>query len=323
MKWVELFLTVVREGLKEPISLEYLLPHSGKERDEIMAEVDKVALYHYKLKVLYEDKLRRRFGRANGQPQADVDDEATQALVDGFVGEMNLGELVTDDVDMATEATDEEESSSEESSSSEFTGSEDESDESQHGSTMNGRPMQVSPRLLSPSQSTSNNSTNSKFHPRSTPQVPLPSPIPARPQPAVLRKKSFSLKKSKSMNFSMTNLSFSRHNDDAPPVPPLPRSRTLYPPVPSSKPLPHPTPQDAMDGPPPPPPKDAPLVQQQQQQQQQPLQNNKPLKKKPKKKPLLNPPNLEHIPKLLPVFAEIVSSQCIVCNTRNNTFTNT
>jgi hypothetical protein len=40
MKWVELFLTVAREGLKEPISLEYHLPHSGKERDEIMAEVN-------------------------------------------------------------------------------------------------------------------------------------------------------------------------------------------------------------------------------------------------------------------------------------------
>lgn len=40
MKWVELFLTVAHEGLKEHISLEYLLPHSGKEHDEIMAEVD-------------------------------------------------------------------------------------------------------------------------------------------------------------------------------------------------------------------------------------------------------------------------------------------
>lgn len=42
MKWVELFLTVAHEGLKERISLEYLLPHSGKEHNdhEIMAEVD-------------------------------------------------------------------------------------------------------------------------------------------------------------------------------------------------------------------------------------------------------------------------------------------
>jgi hypothetical protein len=116
-----------------------------------------------------------------------VDDEATQSLVDGFVGGINFGELVTDyTVDMATEATDEEESSSEESSSREFTGSEDESDESQHGSIINRRPMQVSPRLLSPSQY---NNTNVKFHHRSTPQVPRTSPIPACPQPIVLRKK--------------------------------------------------------------------------------------------------------------------------------------
>jgi hypothetical protein len=109
MKWVELLLTVVREGLKEPISLEYLLPQPGKERDEIMAEVDKVALYHYKLKVLYEDKLRRRFGRANGQSQGDADDEATPALINGFVGDMTFDELVTcDAIDMTTEGTDEE-----------------------------------------------------------------------------------------------------------------------------------------------------------------------------------------------------------------------
>jgi hypothetical protein len=70
--------------------------------------------------------------------QTGVDDEATQSLADGFMGGINFGELVTDDaVDMATGATDEEESSSEESSSSELTGSEEESDESQHGSIMN------------------------------------------------------------------------------------------------------------------------------------------------------------------------------------------
>jgi hypothetical protein len=108
-------------------------------------------------------------------------------------GEINFGELVTDDtVDMATEATDEEESSSEESSSSEFTGSEDESDESQHGSIMNRRPMQVSPRLLSPSQY---NNTNTKFRHRSTPL------LRRRRSLAHHQFQSFSLKKSKSMNF--------------------------------------------------------------------------------------------------------------------------
>jgi len=58
--------------------------------------------------------------------------------------------------------------------------------------------------------------------------------------------------------------------------------------------------------PPPTPSKDTPLLQ---LQQQQPSQRNKlsSVKTKPKKKPqALKPPELEHIPKLLPVFAEIM-----------------
>ena len=323
MKWIELFITIVREGLKEPISLEYLLPHTGKERDEIMTEVDKVALYHYKLKILYENKLRRRFGRANGQSQAEAD-EATDTLVNGFVGEINLGELTNDTIDMEAEVsddevTDEEESSSEESSKSEST--EYESDESGYEGSGhlngNGKAMAVSPIPLSPLQSTSykhDYDTNKNSSQQSMPQV-LRSPT--RPHPTVLRKKSFSLKKSKSLNLSMTNLSFSKKSNDPPPVPPLLRSKTFYPPVPLSKPLPlDPTPQGSKEElPPPPPSKDTPPVQKQQQQQQQQspqAQRNKPssIKNKPKKPPqALKPPELEHIPKLLPVFAEIVSSQ--------------
>lgn len=294
MKWIELFLTVVREGLKEPISLEFLLPHTGQERAEIMAEVDKVALYHYKLKVLYEGKLRRRFGSANGHSQADAEDEATQALVNGVVRNISFGEQLTgDDIDLAAEETDEEESSSEESFSSEFeTGSEEESDDSGPGDSgsVNGGPMTSSSTLLSP-----------------TPQVLRPSP--QQPQPPVTRKKSFSLRKSKSMNFSMSNLSLSRRTDDAPPVPPLPRSKTIFPSASLSKALPlDPTERDVTDEPPPPPPpKDGRPV-----QQQPPGFKTSPPKTKspPKKKPTqtLKSPELEHIPKLLPVFTEMVSS---------------
>jgi len=235
------------------------------------------------------------------------------------VGGVNLGELTNDTIDVEAEVsdeevTDEEESSSEESSTSEST--EDESDESEHegsgyvNGNGNGKAIAVSPTLLPPSQSTSNNHDyDNKSSQRSTPQV-LRSPT--RPQPTVLRKKSFSLKKSKSMNLSLTNLSFSKKSNDAPPVPPLLRSKTLYPPVPSSKPLPlDPTPQDAMEElPPPTPSKDAPPV-----RQQQPPQRNKPsIKTKPKKTPpqALKPPELEHIPKLLPVFAEIMRPLLLV-----------
>ena len=290
-----------------------------------MAEVDKVALYHYKLKVLYEDKLRRRFARANGQ--ADVEDEATQTIIDGVVGQISFGELVTGDaIDMAAEETDEEESGSEES----FSSSETESEESKelNGTALmpggsdhvNGRPIAHSPIPRSPSQSMINKQshhlTNNSY--RFGPQVPRPS---AQPQPAVIRKRSFSLKKSKSMNFSMTNLLSSRHTEDAPPVPPLPRSKTFYPSGSSSKPLPlNPTTQNAMDEapPPPPPPKDVSL------QKQLPPVNNSSYKtttSHQKKKPAqtLNPPELEHIPKLLPVFAEIVSGQSL-SSTTTNTF---
>ncbi|KAF7324255.1 PX-domain-containing protein [Mycena sanguinolenta] len=111
MRWIELFLTVVREGLGEPISLEFLLPHTGQERQVILEEVDKIALYHYKLKVIYEDKLRRRFGRVQAsvaQNDADAEDEATKALVDGVAEEITFGELIQGDaVDLAAEETDE------------------------------------------------------------------------------------------------------------------------------------------------------------------------------------------------------------------------
>ena len=310
MKWVELFLTVVREGLTEPVSLEFLLPYTGQERAEIMVEVDKVALYHYKLKVLYEDKLRRRFGRANGQSPADVEDEATQALVNGVVGEISFGELVTGDaIDLAAEETDEEESSSEESFSSEFeTGSEDESDggEDKGSGSVNMAPSQS---MKSPQSNKHHHQMYSNPHQRSTPHVLRPSP---QPQPEVIRKKSFSfLRKSKSTNFSMANSSSSRYTEDAPPVPPVPRSKILQAPAATSKPLPlDPSVQDAMDEPPPPPPKDAPPV---------PLRLNVSSSKtkssaKKKSAQTLSPPELEHIPKLLPVFAEIVSSrQSVSC----------
>ncbi|KAJ7890777.1 hypothetical protein B0H13DRAFT_2039725 [Mycena leptocephala] len=117
MRWIELFLTVVREGLGGPISLDFLLPHTGQERQDILAE----------LKVLYEDKLRRRFGKVQAnsmQNDADAEDEATKALVDGVAEEINFGELIQGDaVDLAAEETDEE--SEEESSDLESSGSDD------------------------------------------------------------------------------------------------------------------------------------------------------------------------------------------------------
>ncbi|THH01660.1 hypothetical protein EW026_g1070 [Hermanssonia centrifuga] len=121
MRWIEQFLTLMRDGLGDRVSLEVLLPHTGQERLDIMKEVDAVARYHYSMKVAYEAKVRRRFGRTQGHSDADAEDEEAAAMVNGVVRDLSFGELVKGDADeLAAQDTDEEEdSSSEEEESSE------------------------------------------------------------------------------------------------------------------------------------------------------------------------------------------------------------
>lgn len=99
MAWIERFLTYAREGLSEKIDLEFVLP-VGEERLEILREVDAVAAYHYKLKLAYEEKVRRRF-----QKTAATDDEA--ALIDGMIASLNLNDSVVGDVEEVGEEDDE------------------------------------------------------------------------------------------------------------------------------------------------------------------------------------------------------------------------
>ncbi|KAI0340931.1 hypothetical protein BDW22DRAFT_1359779 [Trametopsis cervina] len=139
MRWIEQFLTLMREGLGSPISLEFLLPHTGKEREEIMQEVDAVARYHYLLKVAYEAKVRRRFGRSQAQSEADAEDEAAADLVNGVVSDLSFGDLVKGDADeLAAEGSDEEDSGSESDSDEEEGSDEEESDEESDEETESG-----------------------------------------------------------------------------------------------------------------------------------------------------------------------------------------
>ncbi|TCD69697.1 hypothetical protein EIP91_006714 [Steccherinum ochraceum] len=138
MQWIELFLTLMREGLGQPVSLEFLLPHVGPEREAIMKEIDDVARYHYKLKLAYEAKVRRRFGRTQGRNDADAEDEAAAQLVNGVVEDLSFGDLVKGDADdLAAEQTDSdetEESSSGSDSDEDDSSDEDSSDEDDSGS---------------------------------------------------------------------------------------------------------------------------------------------------------------------------------------------
>ncbi|KIK68133.1 hypothetical protein GYMLUDRAFT_36970 [Collybiopsis luxurians FD-317 M1] len=291
MRWIELFLTFMREGLGQPISLEFILPHKGPERAEILAEVDKVALYHYKLKLLYEDKIRRRFGRTQARNDADAEDQVTKALVDGVVGEISFGDIVQGDADDvaaedAEDDSEEEEEDEGEGSSTEYeTDSEDDSDSSEESAeSAEPPPPPLPPKSLDLQRSRTTAtqvSPSRSLNPRSG----------SRPPDERRRHDSLPLKTSRSMT-AMNQLPRRSHDiQNAPPVPALPHFAL-------SKPLPpNPSSQSFSDF--------------EKQTPARPSIDSDPRSEKTKKrrtkgKQIINPPELTRIPTLLPVFKEIM-----------------
>jgi hypothetical protein len=328
MRWTERFLDVVRNGIGEPISLEFILPHAGEEHRAIMKEIDEVALYHYKLKVQHESKVRRRFGRAGG---ADVagEDSAAQEIVNGFMHDMSFGDLMREDaLDMAAE---EEESDGNDESSGEYesvTGdSETGSEESDRSLSPIARP-RVSPLTPSiqgppprPAQQLFLSSPTSK--PTLSPHIQSSAPPPVPPMTipnsseSRLRRLSQSLRKSRSMTFGPTSSNSAEAPPPPPPVPPLPlsvaQSRSAASLTGQSKPLP--------PRPPSPsssrassyrqaPPHEAPAQKRYPTGQKLPQTPSRPRKKQAASEGL-KPPELKKIPELLPLFVEMV--RCHSC----------
>ncbi|KAG8747522.1 hypothetical protein FRC10_000658 [Ceratobasidium sp. 414] len=130
MKWIELFIGLMREGLGQPLSLEFILPHGdGEERTQIIREIDAVALYHYKLKLAHEDKIRRRFGRsANANASVENQEEAAaQEFMADIVRDMQFSDVVRDEAgDLTVES---------ESGSEEFSDGMEETDSSEEDSS--------------------------------------------------------------------------------------------------------------------------------------------------------------------------------------------
>jgi hypothetical protein len=295
MQWIERFLTVIREGLGNPVSLECLLPHMGQERIDIIREVDAVALYHYKLKVAYEDKIRRRFGRLQGQTDADAEDEATQAMLQTVTGEFDLGELVRGDaIDLAAESSEESEyesssgyhsdSDAEDSDSSSEAEAVDEIQEPaspRSPSATSPRPASLrSPSVTSPPPPPPPPCSPVVKSPLSPPCEPSSSTVDSKPRP-----RSLSLRLYRYLNSLRHNARHS-HDSPAPPVPPLPKGSHSA----TTARLPRPSPLS---------PPSRTLLQTP--------------KIKPKKTPeALKPPELIHLPKLLPIFVEMVSRRLII-----------
>lgn len=305
MQWIEIFLSLVRDGLGngENISLEFLLPHTGQEREDIIKEVDAVALYHYKLKVAYEDKVRRRFGRTQGFNDADAADEMTATLLEGVVQEVSFGDLVKGEADdlAAEEDDDEDDDSSEEWSGSEGDsgsedGSEDEddsddSDESNDSedsddgaSTERDNTPHISQAPLPPSPpyrtsrlpQRSHTSNNHSRHGTSQ-SVQIP---PARP----------SIRIARSMTFSGPST--------PQPLPPLPTGAKDLPLSPLEKPLPA-IPGNSLN-----------RRSQSQGRRSRERPPQPPSPRKHKRHAALKPPELQHLPRLLPLFVEMVRDFC-------------
>ena len=156
MKWIELFLTIARDGVGNPTSVEFLLPHIGPERQAIMEEIDRVSLYHYKLKLAREDKLRRRFGRAQKRDDVDAEDEAAAALVHGVVNDISFGDLIDGEAeDLAAEESASEDSSG--YSTSDESDSDEESD-CDSGNSEGDKPPPPPPKSSRPERSSGTHS---------------------------------------------------------------------------------------------------------------------------------------------------------------------
>jgi hypothetical protein len=110
MAWIELFLSYARDGLPQPVDLEFLLPDSGPQRQAIMAEVDAVAQYHYRLKVAHEEKIRRRFEKG---PPGDLDvvtgiEESDEAeILDTVMSGLRIDDTAVDMIDDDSSSDDE------------------------------------------------------------------------------------------------------------------------------------------------------------------------------------------------------------------------
>lgn len=283
INWIELFVGFMRDGFGEPVNLEFLLPHAGPDRVNILREVDAVALYHYRLKVAYESKIRRRFAREGGSGD-DEDDEATQALVDDVVKGLSFGELIEAEDLAAEESSDE--SGSEDGSEYETDSYEETSLSISHSGP---RPMQSTPSLKT---------QISYCRPQATIETDLPPPLPPKDPHHLQRKQPMSLRSSK----SSTDLRHKRiHSKEVPPVPPLPSNIAALSLVdhmsPHSKPSVSSSPSSHSDRTP------AEVEMTRERSAPHPIRSKKPTRPASE----IKAPDLKELPNLVPLFVEMVS----------------
>lgn len=120
MKWIELFINFVRDGLPTSISLEFLLPHTGIQREEVMKEVDQIIEYHRKLKVAQQDKMKRKLlkGNSDANELAEKGDPES-AFLNDMMDKLQVNPMLEDEFGDEESDEDEDEDEDEESSADE------------------------------------------------------------------------------------------------------------------------------------------------------------------------------------------------------------
>lgn len=101
LHWIERFINLVRDGLPvEPFSLEVLLPHAGKERQEVIVEIDSLVDYHRRLKLTAHRRMRRKLLKGDLDAEArEARDEDSAFVRDvlGGVGASGMADDLEDD----------------------------------------------------------------------------------------------------------------------------------------------------------------------------------------------------------------------------------
>lgn len=103
MSWIELFINFVRDGLPSPVSLDFLLPVGGKEREDVLSEVDALIEYHRKLKAAHHERMKKRM--VKGQ---ELDKDADAAFVSGVMQNLHIGGVMDDVDELANEGSEDE-----------------------------------------------------------------------------------------------------------------------------------------------------------------------------------------------------------------------
>ncbi|GAA5893081.1 hypothetical protein JCM5296_003068 [Sporobolomyces johnsonii] len=103
MAWIELFINFVRDGLPSPISLDFLLPVGGQEREAVLQEVDAIVEYHRRLKLAHHERMTKRLAKGR-----ESERDADAAFVANVMDNLHISGMMDDVNDVEAEGSEDE-----------------------------------------------------------------------------------------------------------------------------------------------------------------------------------------------------------------------